>query len=289
MNEIQQLQSLQRRYPWSWLFLVVLLQACFTNIHHQVQAFSVLPSGGRRSTLSSSSSLLRKATTQTQSTRTNRAWFLSSKKSSVEDEKAVLEGRLQESLQLLYVAAETKTQDSDAVFEALQSLERDMRKAAQLDSTITERLQEQLTGDWRLIFTTGTAKTQARTGRINYFPLKAIQSFDNDSRKIENGIYVGDFCVLKFLGDYEFDQKKRRVNFDFDQLQLFNGFVPINLKKGEAANLGNSSGLGSNASAKQDKSAFFNWISADDRIATARGGGGGLALWKRIHPEQNTQ
>jgi hypothetical protein len=26
---------------------------------------------------------------------------------------------------------------------------------------------------------------------------------------------------------------------------------------------------------------FFNWISADERIATARGGGGGLALWKR--------
>ena len=26
---------------------------------------------------------------------------------------------------------------------------------------------------------------------------------------------------------------------------------------------------------------FFNWISADEQIATARGGGGGLALWKR--------
>jgi hypothetical protein len=28
--------------------------------------------------------------------------------------------------------------------------------------------------------------------------------------------------------------------------------------------------------------AFFDWISADDDIATARGGGGGLALWKRV-------
>ena len=27
--------------------------------------------------------------------------------------------------------------------------------------------------------------------------------------------------------------------------------------------------------------AFFNWISADAEIATARGGGGGLALWQR--------
>jgi hypothetical protein len=36
---------------------------------------------------------------------------------------------------------------------------------------------------------------------------------------------------------------------------------------------------------KQGKRAFFNWITADDRIATARGGGGGLALWKRVDYE----
>ena len=29
------------------------------------------------------------------------------------------------------------------------------------------------------------------------------------------------------------------------------------------------------------KKPFFNWISADSEIATARGGGGGLALWQR--------
>ena len=29
------------------------------------------------------------------------------------------------------------------------------------------------------------------------------------------------------------------------------------------------------------KKPFFNWISADENVATARGGGGGLALWKR--------
>ena len=29
------------------------------------------------------------------------------------------------------------------------------------------------------------------------------------------------------------------------------------------------------------KKPFFNWISADSNIATARGGGGGLALWQR--------
>ena len=30
------------------------------------------------------------------------------------------------------------------------------------------------------------------------------------------------------------------------------------------------------------KKAFFNWVSADQDVAVARGGGGGLALWKRV-------
>ena len=29
------------------------------------------------------------------------------------------------------------------------------------------------------------------------------------------------------------------------------------------------------------KKAFFNWIFADEEVALARGGGGGLALWRR--------
>tara|TARA_B100000524_G_scaffold190291_1_gene98630 strand:- start:595 stop:711 length:117 start_codon:yes stop_codon:yes gene_type:complete len=33
---------------------------------------------------------------------------------------------------------------------------------------------------------------------------------------------------------------------------------------------------------KRELPAFFNWISADEQIATARGGGGGLALWRRL-------
>ncbi len=52
-----------------------------------------------------------------------------------------------------------------------------------------------------------------------------------------------------------------------------------------AAKIGASTGLGSDSNVKnaqKDKKAFFNWISADKNIATARGGGGGLALWKRI-------
>lgn len=61
-----------------------------------------------------------------------------------------------------------------------------------------------LDGAWRLIFTTGTLDTQKRIGRkINYFPLKAAQCFNTDTMKLTNGIFVGDFELVKFFGEFE--------------------------------------------------------------------------------------
>jgi predicted house-cleaning NTP pyrophosphatase (Maf/HAM1 superfamily) len=187
-------------------------------------------------------------------------------------------------------AAETKQEDSDTVGEALTGLEKMMRKAVKEDDTVATNMLQQLNGDWRLVFTTGTAKTQERFGKISYFPIKAVQSFSTlqEPMKVQNGIYVGDFAVLKFSGPMDFDLKKCRLNFDFDTIAIFNGAVNIPLKKGEAAGLGAKSGLGSESNVKnaeKGKQAFFNWIQANDKIATARGGGGGLALWKRVVQE----
>jgi len=149
---------------------------------------------------------------------------------------------------------------------------------------------------WRLIFTTGTIDTQRKLGgtKINYFPLKATQSFDKTKNPwlIQNGIYApfnDEFALLKFEGDFDWTFTEKtgltKVTFDFSRIQLFNGLFDIPLKKGEAASLGAKSGLGSENNVKltkKGKRPFFNWISADERIATARGGGGGIALWKRI-------
>jgi hypothetical protein len=46
---------------------------------------------------------------------------------------------------------------------------------------------------------------------------KAIQSFDptTDPMAIQNGIFLGDFAVLKFFGDFEFDFKKCKVRKAF--------------------------------------------------------------------------
>jgi len=195
---------------------------------------------------------------------------------------------IERDLKILYKAAETTQEDPDEVLEALEDLEQKMRKKAKEDSSVAEQMERALDGSWRLVFTTGTKKTQDRLGgaKINYFPIKAVQSFatKQDPMGIENGIYVGEWPVLKFSGVMVFDRRKRKLEFDFTKLRLFDAF-DITLKEGEAAQLGSASGLGSDSNvenAKRNKSAFFNWISADEKVATARGGGGGLALWKRV-------
>jgi len=185
---------------------------------------------------------------------------------------------------ILNKAVATKAEDPNEVIAALESLEKLMRQKVKIEGeSAAQEVLNCLDGHWRLVFTTGTAKTQQNMGRINYFPLKAVQSFDKKEMQISNGIYVGEFCLIKFFGTFEFDLKKRKLEFDFDLIKLL-GILNVPLKQGDAAQLGASTGLGSKSNvenAKRDKQAFFNWISADDTIATARGGGGGLALWQR--------
>ena len=205
--------------------------------------------------------------------------------------------KMEAAKQILYRAAETKQEDADTVVDALLDLEKFSRKANKADPSQAEKTLNALSKggvDWRLIFTTGTVDTQRKLGgtKINYFPIKATQSFDSTTQNewlIQNGIGVGDLELIKFQGDFDWNLSEKsgltKVTFDFTSIQLFNGFFDIALKKGEAASLGAKSGLGSANNVeleKRGKRAFFNWISADDQIATARGGGGGLALWKRV-------
>lgn len=118
--------------------------------------------------------------------------------------------------------------------------------------------------------------------KINYFPLRATQTFNTTSMAITNGIYLGKFPLLQFYGDFDWLEDRRRLEFDFDSIALAG--LKFDLPKNKDKELGAALGLGSSNNidrGKQGKKAFFNWISADDKIATARGGGGGLALWRR--------
>jgi hypothetical protein len=191
-----------------------------------------------------------------------------------------LDESISEAKEILYRAAETKTEDSDTVVGALLDLEKLMRQKNKESSDQADATLEALSGNggssWRLIFTTGTIDTQKKTGRINYFPIRATQTFNKatDPWLIENGIYLGDLAVVKFKGDFDWTLQggNAKVTFDFTSIKLFNLF-DIKLKAGEAASLGAKSGLGSENNVeleKRGKRPFFNWISADDKIATAR-------------------
>lgn len=77
---------------------------------------------------------------------------------------------------ILYRAADTKQTDGATVISNLLSAEKlvksETKKRAADDFDVTSELRKNLAGTWRLIFTTGTLKTQqALNTRINYFPL----------------------------------------------------------------------------------------------------------------------
>ncbi|KAL3801041.1 hypothetical protein HJC23_002334 [Cyclotella cryptica] len=198
------------------------------------------------------------------------------------------ETEITEAKAILSRAAETKLEDPDKVMSALESLEKHCKaKFKQDPATFSKDILDNISGEWRLIFTTGTKERQKKAGgRVNYFPLKAIQKFDamSQPKVIENGIYAWDWPLVRFSGDWDFDERRRKLEFDFDLIEVL-GLIKIKLGRKDVAKIGATTGLGSANNEKladSGRRAFFDWISADEEIATARGGGGGLALWKRV-------
>jgi hypothetical protein len=73
----------------------------------------------------------------------------------------------------------------------LLGLEKAMRGKAKTDPSVAVGTLAALDGAWRLVFTTGTLDTQKKIkGRINYFPLKAVQCFSTDTMRLTNSIMV---------------------------------------------------------------------------------------------------
>ena len=137
----------------------------------------------------------------------------------------------------LLLAATTKQENSDKVVDNLLSLEKLMRAKAKLDDGESSReTLKNLNGAWRLIFTTGTIDTQKKYGKVNYFPIKAAQCFDTSTMTLTNGIFLGDFAVLKFFGSFEWKEKARKLEFDFDAIAVAG--IKFNLPKGGAAKIG---------------------------------------------------
>lgn len=191
---------------------------------------------------------------------------------------------ISEAKTLLMRAAETRTESSDDVVSALLSLEKACRKRGRNEPETNELMQTKLDGAWRLVFTTGTIDTQKLTGSIKYFPVKAVQSFDMASKRISNGVYLGDTAVVRFFGDFNFDVAYRKLTFDFDAVYVLGLRFALNGGRSKLGDVTSVESSDDETPVKQGKLPFFVWIDADDSIAIARGRGGGLALWKRTDP-----
>ncbi|CAJ1359850.1 unnamed protein product [Effrenium voratum] len=172
----------------------------------------------------------------------------------------------QAALDILAQSALTKETDPEEVFDAIRVLEKAKNRTGE------SGFAHFLTGDWRLVYTTGTKKTETDVGRINYVPITAVQRFDMDKKFIRNGVYLGPVS-LEFEGTLRWIEERRRMEFDFEELKIcgFSPSLPDWLR----------SMAGMRSSSPYKKQPAFDFVAVDERIAAARGAGGGVALWLR--------
>jgi hypothetical protein len=153
---------------------------------------------------------------------------------------------------------------------------------------------EQLIGNWRLCFITGTKKTRQKAGIVlgagRYIPewvakiqiaytAEPVAEGEENSEigRVENSVQVGAI-VLTLSGPTKFLVNKNILAFDFTRITVkvlgktvYQGFI----RGGE----GREAEFFSLSVGKQ---AFFAYFLVEDGIIAARGRGGGLALWGRV-------
>lgn len=177
----------------------------------------------------------------------------------------------------LLETVQTRKVDPDIVFESMLRLEKQSYRDRWTQSQETaDRMTQELEGNWRPVFSSGTTITQARLGgkRLNYFPIKAVISLKPDEGKIQNGLYVGDYYLIRLNGTCEYQPKLRRFRFGFDHISLLNGMFHIDLSAGQDIQFAVAAGLGG-------KIGLWNILLADGRLLMARGAGQAITLWRR--------
>ncbi|ACK73619.1 conserved hypothetical protein [Gloeothece citriformis PCC 7424] len=144
---------------------------------------------------------------------------------------------------------------------------------------------EQLAGNWRLCFITGTRKVRNRAGIIlgsgRYLPswvriYLSYSDITDTTGNIENSVELG---LIKFSlsGPTKFLPQKNILVFDFTRMsiklfgvKLYDGFIRGGQKSEDKF-----------YQEKINQQAFFTYFLIRDNLIAARGRGGGLALWGR--------
>ncbi|CAO2813220.1 unnamed protein product [Amaranthus hypochondriacus] len=172
------------------------------------------------------------------------------------------QSKVEESIKVLKNAAKTRKVDKEEILSALAVIEKTKLDPSNFLETLGGNKSPGRT--WMLIF---TAEKKLNGGR--YFPLTAVQRFDAEAKRIENGVYLGPLGSLSFEG--RFSWKNRILAFIFECIRIKIGpFNPIQV------NLGSPDDREPNS-----KDPFFIWFYIDEEIAVARGRSGGTAFWCR--------
>jgi hypothetical protein len=192
--------------------------------------------------------------------------------------KSLLSPSLKDDYETLLEAVETRKAHPDKVQSAMNNLEKLSYRERWTQSTETaERMAQDLKGDWRPIFSSGTTITQARLGGrpLNYFPIKAVISLRPEEGKIQNGLYIGEFYLVRLNGTCQYEADTRRFHFSFHYMSFLNGAFEIHLKEGQDTAFALAVGVGGHIG-------LWNMLLADQKVLMARGAAKAITLWKRI-------
>ncbi|MEP0871354.1 hypothetical protein NDA01_16220 [Trichocoleus desertorum AS-A10] len=158
-----------------------------------------------------------------------------------------------------------------------------------------------ITGDWRLCFITGTRKTRQRAGVVlgagRYVPSLitislayatsplAATATDNasystsfETGNVTNRVQLGQL-QMALSGPTKLLSKNNILAFDFTRITL--QLSKFSLYQGTVRGGETSETKFYSASVGMEKQAFFNYFLVQEDIIAARGRGGGLALWGR--------
>ena len=181
-----------------------------------------------------------------------------------------------------YFTEQTNLPSSSEVVNALLEAEKTAKKEKISYSW------EDLIGNWRLCFVTGTKKTRKKAGVVlgagRYLPRLVKISLNYSSQEdslanqgtVENRVEIGSL-QFSLTGPVKFVAPKNILAFDFTRmnlrllgLTLYDGYI----RDGQAKEA-------SFYDERISKQAFFAYFYVTDSAIAARGRGGGLALWSK--------
>jgi len=178
--------------------------------------------------------------------------------------------------------SQDKKPNSELVYQALLNAEKNNHQQKNKYEF------NQLIGDWRLIFITGTKDSQKKLGGLLgngfYLPpfIKIIISYsqenndNNNQGKVDNKVEVG---LVKFniTGPVKYIAKKNILAFDFNHLIM----SILGVKTFQTDIRGGKKDESKFYEQSINSQAFFSYFLVTENFIAARGRGGGLALWRK--------